>query len=191
MKMKKKLLAVLAGAMLIMATSAMATQFDFSYSGTNIHGSGQLTATDNGGGHYTATSGSSTVIYTGSDLGAFSLLSNPNAPGFTQLNLSGGYFQYNDLVNSSTPFLDWYGVLFTNSTTNTGLNIYYNNPQQLYSADLFTIGGAYRDITYNSGVTFTLAETSAPVPEPGTMMLLGIGLAGLAVYGKRRMNKDA
>jgi hypothetical protein len=32
---------------------------------------------------------------------------------------------------------------------------------------------------------------SAPVPEPGTMMLFGIGMLGLAVYGKRRMNKDA
>ena len=32
---------------------------------------------------------------------------------------------------------------------------------------------------------------SAPVPEPGTMMLLGLGMLGLAVYGKRRMNKEA
>lgn len=30
-----------------------------------------------------------------------------------------------------------------------------------------------------------------PVPEPGTMMLLGFGMLGLAVYGKRRMNKNA
>ncbi len=29
-----------------------------------------------------------------------------------------------------------------------------------------------------------------PVPEPGTMMLLGFGMAGLAIYGKRRMNKQ-
>jgi hypothetical protein len=29
------------------------------------------------------------------------------------------------------------------------------------------------------------------VPEPGTMMLLGVGMFGMAIYGKRRMNKEA
>ncbi len=35
------------------------------------------------------------------------------------------------------------------------------------------------------------SSTLAPVPEPGTIALLGLGMAGLAIYGKRRMNKEA
>lgn len=37
--------------------------------------------------------------------------------------------------------------------------------------------------------TFTADVGGAPVPEPGTIALLGLGMAGLAVYGKRRQNK--
>jgi hypothetical protein len=36
-----------------------------------------------------------------------------------------------------------------------------------------------------------LDNPGAPVPEPGTMMLLGSGLFGLVVYGKRRKNQDS
>ncbi len=32
---------------------------------------------------------------------------------------------------------------------------------------------------------------AAPVPEPGTIALFGIGMLGMAIYGKRRMNKEA
>lgn len=35
------------------------------------------------------------------------------------------------------------------------------------------------------------AETNPPVPEPGTLMLLGVGMFGLAIFGKRRMSKNA
>jgi hypothetical protein len=37
-------------------------------------------------------------------------------------------------------------------------------------------------------VTYAPPEPNAPVPEPGTMMMLGAGFLGLAVYGKRRRN---
>jgi len=44
----------------------------------------------------------------------------------------------------------------------------------------------------NTGDGFGIDDfTVAAVPEPGTMMLLGIGMLGMAVYGKRRMNKNA
>ncbi|MDD2898777.1 MAG: PEP-CTERM sorting domain-containing protein [Desulfuromonadaceae bacterium] len=35
-----------------------------------------------------------------------------------------------------------------------------------------------------------LIGQSAPVPEPGSMVLLGLGVFSLAVYGKRRINRD-
>lgn len=43
----------------------------------------------------------------------------------------------------------------------------------------------------DGGTAFSAQSSSAPVPEPGTIVLLGAGLFGLAVFGKRRMNQDA
>ncbi|MBV5338835.1 MAG: PEP-CTERM sorting domain-containing protein [Deltaproteobacteria bacterium] len=99
--------------------------------------------------------------------------------------VSNNYFTYITGSVDNTPFLGW-----ADSDNN---NIMNNNH---YYMQIFGLTGSE---VYDNVLHITLAcgndvgrgETVAPVPEPGTMMLFGIGMLGLAVYGKRRMNKDA
>jgi len=50
---------------------------------------------------------------------------------------------------------------------------------------------AFEDVSNGDNDFQDMVVNVSVVPEPGTMMLLGIGMLGMAVYGKRRMNKEA
>lgn len=55
--------------------------------------------------------------------------------------------------------------------------------------DLFDVYDGYSSIATLDNIGFDNGSGPAPVPEPGTMLLLGSGLAGLAGWGRKKIGK--
>ena len=129
-------------------------------------------------------------------------------PGFIQL--ANGTF--GEMINSATAFgqVDVAGSASLNGTLDILLQSGYNpavgtsftylllNPGQLsgtYSNilnDIFNGGTEKWVVTYNNAggdVQLTAATNTSPVPEPGTFLLMGSGLIGLAYSARRRWTK--
>jgi uncharacterized lipoprotein NlpE involved in copper resistance len=92
--------------------------------------------------------------------------------GATLTKISGNDYK---LVFAPVTNLAYFG------NDNTGSNHWYGNSLVMGIADDCQVSLDSESLTINY-------TNAAPVPEPGTMMLLGIGMIGLAVCGKRRMN---
>ena len=72
-----------------------------------------------------------------------------------------------------------------------GLDVSIANFSSVLSSEGSLFAAHIADYNGGQSAKFATDGSTAPVPEPGTMMLLGFGMLGLAIYGKRRANKEA
>lgn len=159
-------LSVLAG----LPASVLAENFDFTYTGSaGVSAFGSLTATSNGDGTFTATSGFITVTG-GAVMGTWNLVTNP---GGTAASLSpfAMFIFDNQLLPVADPKLTTSGLLFSDGIVE--VNIWGNSPGSYSHWE--AMGGGY---AVSSDGQFTLT------PAPGSVALLGLG--GVVAARRRR-----
>jgi len=112
--------------------------------------------------------------------------------GGVDLSLSGSLFDFNSMwVRSGQAPVNVVAQGFASGSLLFTQNFFVTADYQLFD---FSFAGVDNvTISPDFGVNLLIDDISinagAPVPEPGTMMLLGVGIAGLAIYGKRRTNR--
>lgn len=153
-----------------LGTAHAGTNYSFLFDYSDPTGNsawGKLTATANGDGTYTAVSGFMDVTHGFDAPGTYSLIGNPNAPGFA--TSPSGYFYYDDqLLPSQNPSITVDGLLFggTTPTSATEINLYSNGAGAAYTI--------YDNKGYTNGSngSFSLAA----VPGPAAVLPFALGL---------------
>ena len=209
--MKKQMVALLAGALLMMATSAMATPISgsinfigaVSFTGTDINNNGIISAAEATGVKFLKAPGApSSLLSTGANEWVNSVTGDYAAlpdPASNDVFAFFNNFTFAPFLIPS-PVTVW-SVLGSGTTYDfkmTSVSYTVTPDEHLLLSGLGKLGiTGYEDTLanwtfssdgYGSKLAFSAAST---VPEPGTMMLLGMGMLGLAIFGKRRMNKNA
>jgi hypothetical protein len=153
----------------LVAATAHAQTFAFSYSGVGVSGSGTLIADQIAPGEYVIVAGTDTAVGGGVS-GVLTLFANPNSPNET--TSPSGYFLYDDLLFvGSAPVVSNGGLLFTNGSSGE-INLYSNGPELYVDYD-------------NTGFNVSITLDPSPAPEPATFAVLATGIAGL-VCARRR-----
>ena len=211
--MKKQIVALLAGAMLMVATSAMALTINGSlwepvdFSSANNLGNGHSLLDLKPSTAATATFTVNEINFNNSSFASYNTflnsptwLTDPLSVKNSFISSSGyigTFFEFKGTANFASNITVNHDDGFFMILDQNGSNKYKFDKSQNVSAtsDSFSIvAGTYDfDILYSADNTFPevlqITGMSNPVPEPGTMALLGLGMAGLAIYGKRRQKK--
>ena len=100
-----------------------------------------------------------------------------------------------DVIGAGGDINSGFGLNLTNITsplapgTSAIIDSFLSAPGGATTISLQIAGDVTAAITAGPGVLNTFSGTAAPVPEPGTVALLGMGLAGLIGVGARKKIK--